>query len=125
MIVEFKSIIKRDGAQDEIIKFDAPVNLGERQGYKSWEFKEPTRGIMNLIEANDNNVNIFAGAQTIQLKLKDKITNSYFQEGMPVPITFDSFLDEVTQEDNNLSIKYSLWQNGASIGEYNMTLKIK
>jgi len=35
MNVEFKSIIRRDGAEDETIKFVAPVNLSTRQGFQT------------------------------------------------------------------------------------------
>ena len=125
MIVEFKSIIKRDGLDDEVIKFDAPVTLSSRENFSTWEFQDPTRGIMNLIEANEEQVFIFAGTQTIVLKLKDKISNSYHQEGMPGPIYFDSFLNEINHENDNLEIKYTLWQNKEIIGEYIMTLKVK
>lgn len=125
MIIEFKSIIKRDGADDEIIKFNSSVTIKKRENFLTWEFQDPTRGIMNLIEANEEKVNIFAGAQTIELKLKDKITNHYHQEGMPMPIVFESFLNDIQISENNLEIQYTLWQNGNIIGDYNMSLKIK
>ena len=125
MIVEFQSIIKRDGHEDEMIKFTAPIKIIQKDNISSWEFKEPSRGIMNLIEVQEDMVNIFAGAQTIMLKLKNKIQNNYQQPGMPMPIIFDSFLNGIQIEKNDLEIKYTLWQNKNIIGDYHMTLKIK
>jgi len=63
---------------------------------------------MNLIEANEDKATIFAGAQTIELQLKTKVQNSYQQPGMPVPVYFESFLNEITIDDDNLELKYSL-----------------
>jgi len=63
---------------------------------------------MNLIEAKDNMVTIFAGAQTIQLKLQERVSNSYQQQGMPAPVYFESFLEEMTIEGNDLSVRYTL-----------------
>lgn len=122
MTVTFKSRVEGQGDNENRIEFTAPVVITERNGMTSYEFKEPSNGIMNNIEVAENNVNIFAGPSTISMEKGLKILNEYMTpQGT---FTFDAELNELNIKENHIQFNYNLSQIGKEFGTFFIELKI-
>lgn len=122
MTITFTSLINHNG-EDNKIEFTAPVKIGQRDSFTTYEFKEPSVGEMNLIEVKDDYVVIFAGLNTLEFSLGEVIKNQYMVPNMPV-IFIETQLHDVEIKENEVKINYTMSSNGNQLGDYKITLKI-
>ena len=125
MKITFKSIVKQND-NENVIEFTSELTLSEWDGFKVYEFKEPSRGEMNRIEIKDKFVNIFAGPSTFNLELDKTVVNNYQVAGMDQVIPLVALLNSVTKLDgDDYTFNYSMYNNGNEIGNYEITLNVE
>lgn len=104
------------------IEFTAPVKIGKRDDFTTYEFQEPSAGEHNLIEVKDDYVFIFAKDNTIELSLGEKVDIYYTVQGMEM--TFQTQLHFVEIKENNVHFAYTIEQNENPVGNFDITLKL-
>ena len=121
MNITFTSLIKQ-GGEDNKIEFTSAVTVTEADGFKIYEFKDPSNGVFNRIEVSDKAVNIFAGSSTINLELNKRVDNRF---ETPVGIQIlTSNMTKLESESGREELLYTLEMNGQMVGSYNIILMI-
>ena len=121
MNIKFTSKIRQNGKEDQI-EFVAPVQISSENGFRVFEFQEPSQNIMNRIEVSEEKINIFAGMTSINL---DKSTEQVIEYQNPNGSIFlKSRVFKITLKENLINFVYSLASNQDVIGEYDITLSI-
>lgn len=121
MNITFTSLIEQNGENNKI-EFVSAVTVTEADGFKIYEFKEPSTGTFNRIEVSDKAVNIFAGSSTINLELNKRVDNRF---ETPVGIQIlTSHMTELASESGRVELLYTLEMNGQLVGSYNIILTI-
>jgi hypothetical protein len=121
MKIIFKSIATLE-KEKKIIEFQAPVKIINENNMKIFEFREPSKNIMNRIEISKKKVNIFAGPSTINLEINKMILNEY--ETIVGIIMFESFLKKIIFKKNDIKIFYYLSQNNKKFGNFEISIII-
>lgn len=122
MNITFTSEIKHGGDKQDKIEFTSPVTTRYENGFRIFEFLEPSNNIMNWIEVAETMVNIITGPATINLMLESDLNVEY-----PTPaglIYFTSRMHEIKIEEKEVNFRYSLFQGKNEIGEYKITLTL-
>ena len=121
MYIQFISNIKQ-GENDNKIDFTALVNISSYEGLVAYEFKDPSTDVLNRIEVSEEAINIFIAQNTINIKLNKMCNVNYdTPQGM---IVFQSFGKKFEIKKDNIKFEYNLEQNGNTLGEYFIELKI-
>ncbi len=122
MNITFTSLITVEGKENKI-EFTSPVTISNENGMDIFEFVEPSNDIMNRIEVTPMLVNIFAGPNTINLKLQEKVQVQY--DTPQGPLFLDSEMHRIEISKSLIEFDYDLYAAGKIIGKYSITLNIQ
>lgn len=136
MKIKFLSVAKPVNYDELITDFNASVEKDDDFGFEAYTFIEPSQGISNRIEFNENEINIFAGATTLNLIKNQWVLNVFNVQSSPTsPVSnFDiwTYLTDFdiirNQSEDIIEFKYILSGKkedlDSKIGDYKITLTI-
>lgn len=136
MKIKFLSVAKPVNSDELITDFNASVEKDDDFGFEAYTFVEPSQGISNRIEFNKNEINIFAGATTLNLIKNEWVLNVFNVQTSPnSPVSnFDiwTYLTDFditrNQSEDIIEFKYILSGKkedlNSKIGDYKITLTI-
>lgn len=136
MKIKFLSVAKPVNSDELITDFNASVEKDDDFGFEAYTFIEPSQGISNRIEFNENEINIFAGATTLNLIKNQWVLNVFNVQSSPTsPVSnFDiwTYLTDFdiirNQSEDIIEFKYILSGKkedlDSKIGDYKITLTI-
>lgn len=136
MKIKFLSVAKPVNSDELITDFNASVEKDDDFGFEAYTFIEPSQGISNRIEFNENEINIFAGATTLNLIKNQWVLNVFNVQASPnSPVSnFDiwTYLIDFdiirNQTEDIIEFKYILSGKkedlDSKIGDYKITLTI-
>lgn len=112
MKIKFKSTGSKDG-ENNVIEFDALVSIDKYEQFDTYEFLEPSQNIMNRIEVSQNEVNIIAGMNTIQLTLNEKVPNLYATDYGNIDLVF--YMKKLERSENFYTFEYDMLDANANL----------
>lgn len=112
MKIKFKSTGSKDG-ENNVIEFDALVSIDKYEQFDTYEFLEPSQNIMNRIEVSQNEVNIIAGMNTIQLTLNEKVPNLYATDYRNIDLVF--YMKKLERSENFHTFEYDMLDANANL----------
>ncbi|AWX70107.1 hypothetical protein DP067_01885 [Mycoplasmopsis anatis] len=136
MKIKFLSVAQPVNSDELVTNFTASVEKDNDFGYEAYTFVEPSQGVSNRIEFNENEINIFAGATTLKLRMNEWILNVFNIQATPnSPVSnFDIWTyltDFNVSRDNQIDViefKYILTTKqedlDSKVGDYKITLTI-
>ncbi|QDY88747.1 hypothetical protein [Mycoplasma anserisalpingitidis] len=136
MKIKFLSVAKPVNSDELITDFSTSVEKDDDFGFEAYTFIEPSQGISNRIEFNENEINIFAGATTLNLIKNQWVLNVFNVQASPnSPVSnFDiwTYLTDFdiirNQSEDIIEFKYILSGKkedlDSKIGDYKITLTI-
>ncbi|MGY5139390.1 hypothetical protein ACUZ9N_01515 [Mycoplasmopsis gallinarum] len=132
MKIRFKSVADHSvDTEKNIIEFEAESEFeiftdttSEKPiEYLTYQFLEPSKGIANRIEINENQINIFAGDTTLVLKRNEKTANSYIAVNNQKFVLI-SLLHNVEICNNKQTFEYELFSaNETLIGKFEISIE--
>lgn len=136
MKIKFLSVAKPVNSDELITDFSTSVEKDDDFGFEAYTFIEPSQGISNRIEFNENEINIFAGATTLNLIKNQWVLNVFNVQASPnSPVSnFDiwTYLTDfdIIRKQNEDIIEFKYILSGkkedldSKIGDYKITLTI-